>query len=164
MHQAIINNKTFEITQSEDRWIVSGKNLEWDFIKISETHFHILYNNKSYRAEIVDTSTETKTYSIKLNGNTHTVKLKDKFDLLLEKMGIANAAANKLNFVKAPMPGLIIDLKVKVGDSVKTGDPLLILEAMKMENILKSPGDGVVKNVKIIKGESVEKGQVLVEF
>jgi biotin carboxyl carrier protein len=62
------------------------------------------------------------------------------------------------------MPGLIIDLKVKVGDKVKTGDALLILEAMKMENILKSPGDGTVKNVTVKKGDSVEKGHILVEF
>ena len=62
------------------------------------------------------------------------------------------------------MPGLIIDLKIKAGDAVKQGDPLLILEAMKMENILKSPGEGVIKNLKVKKGDHVEKGQVLMEF
>jgi biotin carboxyl carrier protein len=79
-------------------------------------------------------------------------------------MGIASGNSNKINHIKAPMPGLIIDLKVKVGDKVKTGDSLLILEAMKMENILKSPGDGMVKNVTVKKGDSVEKGHILVEF
>ncbi|MBY0435500.1 MAG: acetyl-CoA carboxylase biotin carboxyl carrier protein subunit, partial [Cyclobacteriaceae bacterium] len=70
----------------------------------------------------------------------------------------------KVNAVKAPMPGLIIDLRVNAGDTVKTGDPLLVLEAMKMENIIKAPGDGTVKQVKIKKGDSVEKGQLLIEF
>jgi biotin carboxyl carrier protein len=79
-------------------------------------------------------------------------------------MGMNNGSSGKVNNIKAPMPGLIIDLKVKVGDEVKQNDPLLILEAMKMENIIKSPGDGMVKNVKVKKGESVEKGQVLIEF
>jgi biotin carboxyl carrier protein len=92
------------------------------------------------------------------------VALKEKLDLMLEKMGIANGSASKINNVKAPMPGLIIDLKVKAGDVVKAGEPLLILEAMKMENILKSSREGVIKNVKVKKGESVEKGQVLLEF
>ncbi|MDZ7649219.1 MAG: acetyl-CoA carboxylase biotin carboxyl carrier protein subunit [Cytophagales bacterium] len=73
-------------------------------------------------------------------------------------------ASSKVNSIKAPMPGLIIDLKIQVGDSVKPGDALLILEAMKMENILKSPGEGVVKTIKVKKDDSVEKGQVLIEF
>jgi biotin carboxyl carrier protein len=164
MQHATINNKTFEIIQKEDGLRVDGKALAWDLINISKDHFHILYKNKTYRAEVVRRDIETKTFTVKLNGKTHSVKLKDKFDLLLEKMGIADAGAAKLNHVKAPMPGLIIDLKVKAGDLVKAGDALLILEAMKMENILKSPGDGTVKNVKVKKGESVEKSQVLVEF
>ncbi|MFM9838576.1 MAG: acetyl-CoA carboxylase biotin carboxyl carrier protein subunit [Cyclobacteriaceae bacterium] len=164
MQHATVNNKTFEIIQKGGELTVDGQPFAWDLIKISEGHFHILYKNKTYRAEMVKRDVETKTYTIKLNGKTHSVKLKDKFDLLLEKMGIADAGATKLNHIKAPMPGLIIDLKVKAGDSVKTGDALLILEAMKMENILKSPGDGIVKNVKVKKGDSVEKSQVLVEF
>jgi biotin carboxyl carrier protein len=164
MQHATVNNKTFEIIQKEGELTVDGQPFAWDLIKISEGHFHILYKNKTYRAEMVKRDVETKTYTIKINGKTHSVKLKDKFDLLLEKMGIADAGAAKLNHIKAPMPGLIIDLKVKAGDSVKAGDALLILEAMKMENILKSPGDGIVKNVKVKKGDSVEKSQVLVEF
>jgi biotin carboxyl carrier protein len=84
--------------------------------------------------------------------------------LLLEKLGMNNAASGKVNNIKAPMPGLIIELKVKTGDTVKAGDQLLILEAMKMENILKSPGEGVVKSVKVKKGDTVEKNQVLIEF
>jgi biotin carboxyl carrier protein len=164
MQSATINGKTFEITQKDGELTVDGQPFVWDLLKISENHFHILYKNKTYRAEVVKRDAETKTFTIKLNGKTHSIKLKDKFDLLLEKMGIANTSANKLNYIKAPMPGLIIDLKVKAGDTVKAGDQLLILEAMKMENILKSPGDGVVKNVKVKKGDSVEKSQVLLEF
>ncbi len=90
--------------------------------------------------------------------------LKDKFDLLLEKMGLNSAVAGKIITVKAPMPGLIIDLRVKAGDTVSTGDPLIILEAMKMENIIKATGDGTVASVKVKQGDSVEKNQVLIEF
>ncbi len=62
------------------------------------------------------------------------------------------------------MPGLIIDLRVKDGDAVMPGDPLLILEAMKMENMIKASAAGIVKSVKVKKGDSVEKNQVLIEF
>jgi biotin carboxyl carrier protein len=83
---------------------------------------------------------------------------------LLDKMGLGNAKGKKINEIKAPMPGLIVDIKVEVGAEVKKGDALMILEAMKMENILKSPGDGVVKTIKVEKKQSVEKNQVLIVF
>lgn len=164
MYKATVNNKTFDIETAEAGFLVNGENVAWDLVKINDTTFHILYQNKSYTAELVKTDRESKTFSFKINGRTYPVTLKDKFDLLLEKMGLNNAAGSKVNNVKAPMPGLIVDLKIQAGDSVKQGDALLILEAMKMENILKSPGEGVVKNLKVKKGDSVEKGQVLVEF
>lgn len=164
MYKATVNNKTFDIETAEAGFLVNGENVAWDLVKINDTTFHILYQNKSYTAELVKTDRESKTFSFKINGRTYPVTLKDKFDLLLEKMGLNDAAGSKVNNVKAPMPGLIVDLKIQAGDSVKQGDALLILEAMKMENILKSPGEGVVKNLKVKKGDSVEKGQVLVEF
>ena len=164
MYKAIVDNKVFEIDSGESGWLVNGERQVWDLVQLADGYFHILYKNKSYRAEIVKTDPETKSFTFKINGNSYTVNLKDKFDLLLEKMGMNTTASSKVNSIKAPMPGLIIDLKIKVGDSVQPGDALLILEAMKMENILKSPGEGVVKNVKVKKGDSVEKGQILVEF
>ena len=54
----------------------------------------------------------------------HTIQVKDRFDLLLEQMGMSQVAAHKINEVKAPMPGLIVDIKVKTGQEVKKGDPL----------------------------------------
>lgn len=164
MVQAKVNEKLFEIISDEKGYHVNGNEYKWDSVKISDGYFHILYQNKSYRAEVVSIDKAAKRFTIKINGKNYTVDLKEKFDLLLEKMGMNNVAAGKLNHIKAPMPGLIIELKVKVGDVVKPGDQLLILEAMKMENILKSQGEGTVKNVKIKKGDTVEKGQVLVEF
>lgn len=164
MYKALVNNKTYEIDQNDQSITVNGADFQWDINKISDDYFHILYQNKGYRAEIVKIDIASKTIIFKINGRNYSVELKDKFDLLLEKMGMNKTASSKVNSIKAPMPGLIIDLKIKAGDMVKQGDPLLILEAMKMENILKSPGDGVIKNLKVKKGDNVEKGQVLIEF
>lgn len=164
MYQTKVNGKSFEVVKNEDSFLINGESFQWDLVKIADGYFHILYKNKSYSAEVVKADRATKTFQFKINNKIQTVEVKDKFDLLLEKMGMANGAAAKINNIKAPMPGLVIDLKVKAGDIVKVGDPLLILEAMKMENILKSPGDGTIKNVKTKKGDSVEKGQVLIEF
>ena len=66
--------------------------------------------------------------------------------------------------VKAPMPGLVLDILVEAGQSVNKGDNLLILEAMKMENIIKASGNGVVKNININKKDAVEKNQLLIEM
>ncbi len=164
MVQTKVANKIFEITKTENGFLVNGNPFQWDKIKISEGYFHIIYQNQNYRAEVINADKITKSFTFKINGRNYTVDLKDKFDLLLERMGMNTAIAGKINLIKAPMPGLIIDLKVKVGDLVKVGDQLLILEAMKMENILKSQGEGIVKTVKAKKGDTVEKGQVLIEF
>ena len=92
------------------------------------------------------------------------LQAKDRFDLLLERLGMANAATTKVNELKAPMPGLIVDIRVQPGQAVLKGDPLLVLEAMKMENILKAPADGTVSGLKVVLRDNVQKGQVLVQF
>ena len=77
---------------------------------------------------------------------------------------MSNVNAQKVNDVKAPMPGLILEIKVQPGQEVKKGDPIMILEAMKMENILKSPGDGIVREIKVVEKQNVEKNQILILF
>lgn len=164
MYKATVNNRQFDISQADGDMIVNGEKIDLNVAEISDGYFHIVLKNRSYRAEIVKADHAAKTFTFKINGRLYPVTLKNKFDLLLEKMGMSSNAASKINNIKAPMPGLIIDLRVKDGDTVATGDTLVILEAMKMENSIKSPGEGLVKSVKVKKGDSVEKGQILIEF
>lgn len=164
MLKAIVNGKSFEVDQAKDNLSVDGNIVEWDLVKVSGNSFHIIYQHKSYSAEIVKHDPSSKTIAFKINGQVLNVEVKDRYDLLLEKMGMNGTNAGKVNHVKAPMPGLIVQVNVKAGDVVKPGDPILVLEAMKMENMIKASGEGEVKNIKIKKGDSVEKGQVLIEF
>ena len=143
---------------------VNGKPIAGDLQWISDRKIHLISENRSMEAELVSIDKTTKSIQIKLGNKISKVNLKDRFDLLLEQMGMDNMASQTLKEIKAPMPGLILDLKVKPGDEVKKGEAVLILEAMKMENILKSPGDGVVKAVKVSLNQSVEKNQVLIQF
>ena len=66
--------------------------------------------------------------------------------------------------LKAPMPGKVLDIMVTAGGSVVKGDGVLVLEAMKMENVIKSPADGVIKRIAVVKNQAVEKNEVLIEF
>lgn len=164
MYKVNVNDNSFEVKLKDGQMDIDGQSFEWDIAKINDQSYHIIKDNKSYRAEVVKADLKHKSITLKINGNKYDIELKDKFDLLLEKLGMDVAASAQINDVKAPMPGLIFEIQVAEGDEVKKGDPIMILEAMKMENIIKADGDGVVKSVKVKKGDSVEKNQVLVQF
>ena len=71
---------------------------------------------------------------------------------------------DEANGVKAPMPGTILDVKVSVGQAVRKGDVICVLEAMKMENDIPAPSDGIIKSVNVQKGASVNAGDTLVSL
>jgi acetyl/propionyl-CoA carboxylase alpha subunit len=143
---------------------LNGQPFAWDIADLGAGRFHILHEGRSYNAEVVDADYAAKTIVLKLNGQRVDLQAKDRFDLLLERLGMSNAAAAKVNELKAPMPGLIVDIRVQPGQAVQKGDPLLVLEAMKMENILKAPADGTVGSLRVSLRDNVQKGQVLVQF
>ncbi|MCF4101859.1 acetyl-CoA carboxylase biotin carboxyl carrier protein subunit [Gillisia sp. M10.2A] len=135
-----------------------------DSQQLSASSFHILQNDRSFKLEILSSNFLKKTYSVKINSNIYEVNISNELDLLIEEMGLSLGSAQVMNDIKAPMPGLILDVLVKEGDSVKEGDYLLVLEAMKMENTLTAPGDGVIKAIHVEKGQTVEKNQLLIEL
>ncbi len=137
---------------------------EINSIKNSDTSYHILYDNKSYHAEIVQSDFTSKKYSIKVNNTTYQVSIANDLDLRIAAMGFSVGSSKQINTIKAPMPGLLLDIQVKVGQEVNEDDPLLILEAMKMENLILSPRNGVIKSISATKGDAVDKGQLLIEF
>lgn len=161
MIQAKVNGKQ-EYTIDGNK--INGAEYEWDILALANGSYHILKDNQSYRVTVTNINHEEKTMTIEVNGNEYDISIKDKYDLLLQQMGISAGASAKVNSFKAPMPGLIKEISVTEGAEVKKGDILLILEAMKMENALKSPRDAKIKSIKAIKGTAVEKNQVLVEF
>jgi biotin carboxyl carrier protein len=101
---------------------------------------------------------------LKINGKHQLVTLQDSYDQLVKKMGLNTGILHKISAIKAPMPGLVLSISIEAGQAVKQGDPLLILEAMKMENVIKSPGDGIVKKIVVEKGKPVDKGEILIEM
>lgn len=147
-----------------DAITLNGQPFAWDFAALGEGRYHVLHKGKSYNAELVTADYPTKTFVLKINGQRIELQAKDRLDQLLDRLGLSNPAAAKVNELKAPMPGLIVAIRVQPGQAVQKGDPLLVLEAMKMENILKAPADGVVSGIKVELRTNVTKGQVLVQF
>ena len=115
-------------------------------------------------ADVIDINAADKTFIIRINNNNYTVQLKDKHDELLQSLGMDGFNNQKESDIKAPMPGRVLDIMLRAGDPVVKGGGVLVLEAMKMENVIRSPVDGVVKRVSVVKDQAVEKNQVLIEF
>lgn len=144
---------------------VDAAKINWDIQPLGNGQFHIITPDfKGYRATLVEANYAQKSFVIEVNGVNYTLQAKDQFDQLAEKMGLGGGNAKKANQLKAPMPGLVLSVAVAAGQAVKKGEPLLILEAMKMENVIKASADATVRAVHVQKGAAVEKNQLLVDF
>ncbi|MDR9399668.1 acetyl-CoA carboxylase biotin carboxyl carrier protein subunit [Salibacter sp.] len=167
MHEVKINDNSYSVDFTAND-LLSGKvndsDFELDLIQIDDTHYHLIHEGNSYNIEIVNYDSEEKAAKIKINGKVLELDIRDKFDILLDKMGLADLANQQISDVKAPMPGMVLDIQVEAGQEVKTGEPLVVLEAMKMENVIKSPTDAVIKSIDVDKGIAVEKNATLVSF
>lgn len=168
MHfEAIVNDSqvySLEMDPEKQLFIVNGQTVELDKVQTGPGRFHFIHNNRSFNIEILPPDRETKQVVVVVNGNKYAIKFKDRYDDLLKSMGMESSGQGKHRDVKAPMPGMVIEVMVKEGDQVEKDTPLLILEAMKMENVIKSPGSGTISKVVAHKGQAVEKNSVLVEF
>ena len=141
-----------------------NSNPYWDCIKVKDGQFHIIYNSHSYVASVVSHDSVNKVFEIQINNTFYTVELKERFDDLIHQLGFDVSSASKDLHVKALMPGKVLDVLVRVGDHIKEGDNLLILEAMKMEDIIKSSCSGTISAISVSKGDSVEKNALLLTF
>lgn len=165
MYKVSVNGQAvFELQKNKDTYQLNGKDLELDILEVRKNEIHFIYQHKSCFAQIVEYNPEHKEVSVQINGRLYQVKVQDHYDLLLKSMGLSAGLSQKSPELKAPMPGLVLDVQVKEGQQIKKGDNLLVLEAMKMENILKAATDGTVKQVLITKGDKVEKNQLLMRL
>ncbi|HEY6082203.1 MAG TPA: acetyl-CoA carboxylase biotin carboxyl carrier protein subunit [Chitinophagaceae bacterium] len=163
MYKATVNRQhSFEIGIDGAAVTVNGENIAWSAGEGADGAYSVLCDHKSYRAEVLKTDQENKSIRIRMNGQEYEVVIEEPVDRLLKKMGIKAGAVHKVNEIRASMPGLVLKVLVVAGQSLKKGDPVLILEAMKMENVLKAASDAVVRSVKAVEKTAVEKGQVLI--
>lgn len=160
------NKQAFKIAfdLNTNQGTINEKDFSMDVAQVNERTYHVIKENKSYNIEVLKLKLEEKEVFVKVNGNKYKFTVKDKFDELLHSLGMDSLASTKVTDLKAPMPGLVLEIAVEIGQMVQKGDTLLILEAMKMENVIKSPTDGVIKKIAVNKGDAVEKNQVMLNF
>ncbi|MCB0633214.1 MAG: biotin/lipoyl-containing protein [Saprospiraceae bacterium] len=156
MNYKIIVNEQFEF---ED--IPADK---LDVIRETDGSYHLLLGHTSHRASIRGFDPDRRLITVELNGRTFQVRLDDAYDQLVDQLGLKKVSRHRAKDIKAPMPGLVLKIEVTGGQSVSAGDPLVILEAMKMENVIKADADGTIKSIRAEEGQAVDKGQLLIEM
>jgi biotin carboxyl carrier protein len=159
------NNKTFQVKVNDFIFSFDQKEIDIsNFIKKSSTEFNLIKDNRSVNARLMESDDTGKDTAIEVDGETFNITIKDELDQMLDSMGYSNVSAKQVKEIKAPMPGLVIDVSVKEGQEVKEGERILILEAMKMENSIMIHADATIKKIIVSPGQAVDKGQVLVEL
>lgn len=164
MQEISIGERKYNVEKTESTGAVSINGLERnaDISALGMGHFHMLLDGKSYSIEVIESDLQNPI--IKVNGVVYQPSIKGETDLLLERLGMNTKAKKEVKELKAPMPGLVLSFRVKPGDEVKEGDPLVVLEAMKMENVLKSPADVRIRSLSVNIGDAIDKNTVLITF
>lgn len=157
------NSLEIEVGNWKTLVVREGKN-PLTILSMENNRLKVLMNNTLYDVLVKKTDPDHKNFIINVEGYDFPVTIHEPIDKLINKMGFLKPVVHAVKEIKAPMPGLVLDIFVKPGDSVEENQNILSLEAMKMENILKSHGSGIIKEVKVTKGVAVDKNQPLVVF
>src|SRR5690606_12171682 len=110
MYSVTVNNKKFGVEKAGDKLLVDGDVLDWDLQAIDDHTYHLIRDGASNTLELLEVDREGKTVTVKLNNKIVKIALQDRFDLLLEKLGMNAAVSNAVVNIKAPMPGLILEI------------------------------------------------------
>lgn len=157
------NGKRFKLyIPKESNPVINGQELDINFVEQEDLHYTFDWKGKRFHCELV--SRDQNKAVIKVNGVEYKFSLESIFSYV--RRGMINSDANKIdeNNIVAPMPGKIVDLFLSEGDLVNKGEPVLTLEAMKMQNEITANCNGVIRKIKVQTGQSVMKDELLVEI
>lgn len=152
------------LIKGQSEWLDVSDSQSYDIIKIEANRYHLLFNNKSSILDIMSVEDDPKCVLFKLDDHIYEVTLKDNIDALIDEMGLHQQEDNHDQDILAPMPGKVLSILVGESEFVEADQPLLILEAMKMENVLKANRNGQISKVWINEQDTVQKNDVLITF
>jgi acetyl/propionyl-CoA carboxylase alpha subunit len=160
-----LKSSTYQIKVNEEIFNFTTKEIDdFDVISTSPQSFHLLKDHLSVIATVEAIPGGSKAFQVKIDGSLFNVLIQDELDQMLDQMGFGKIVHKVVKEIKAPMPGLVLEIAVAEGQEVKQGDKMIILEAMKMENSLQAGADAKIKKINVTKGQPVIKGQVLIEL
>jgi biotin carboxyl carrier protein len=143
----------------EQTVLVNGTLLKVDFDSVSDQPvYSLLVDDASYEAYVYPSESG---WQVLLHGRQYLAKVEDEREKRLRAASGGSVADRGEYHLKAPMPGLIVAVRVEEGQEVAAGEVLLVLESMKMQNELRSPKDGRVSRMRVKPGDSVEQRQTL---
>ena len=151
--QLSINHETDEI-----RVYGTKETADIDLVKIDGGLYHLLLENKSYLISVTNTNMY---FRASIGGEEYNVEIEDNINRLKSKYGEKAEDVNNLGKVHSPMPGLVVNIYVSVGDEVQLNTPLLALEAMKMENEIISPANGKITDISVTTGQNISAETLL---
>jgi len=151
----------YEVREENGTIIISanGENYTVDVKQINQEEFHLLLNNRTY---LVDVQRKGNIFRISLGGAIFPVEVFTEREKFQREMLRASSGGQRELEIRAPMPGLILKVEVGEGDSIQAGQPLIIMEAMKMENEIRAQVAGKVKQITIKENQTVDKDDLLV--
>jgi len=156
-------NKAFEFKKPLEKKIkYQGKEVDIKLHEDPKGFSYIVWKNKKYMLDIIEK--KQNRYTVMVNGVWHSFTVETPVSLKRKRYLAQQADASSAVSIEAPMPGKIIDIMVEEGSEVKEGEPIVILEAMKMQNEINSHISGIVKTVSVKKNEIVMKDDVLIEI
>jgi propionyl-CoA carboxylase alpha chain len=159
----LLNGQTVEVEVDGDRVIIDGRTHSATLSVIPGTPLRQLLIDGRPLTLSVETVGRGR-WALTPKGERWEMEVLDERTRHIRSLAGSGDQRRAAGVLKAPMPGLVVRVQVQPGDQVAAGDPLVVLEAMKMENELKAGAPGTVKSVQVAPGEAVEKGQLLVEF
>ena len=137
---------------------------QYEINRLDSHSYHLVKDRHSYEARVKEVNLNTKVVTLSINGIDYEIKVQDKLDQMIESMALNSRGKKESKDLISSMPGLVLSVEVNEGDTVGVGDTLMILEAMKMENVLKAGAAGVVHKIHCKAHDSVEKNQLLIEI
>lgn len=156
-------NKTYEFKKPlEKRIKYQGKEVDINLHEDPKGFSYIVWKNKKYMIDVIEK--KQNRYTIMVNGVWHSFTVETPVSLKRKRYLAQQADSSAGVSIEAPMPGKIVDIMVEEGGEVKEGEPIIILEAMKMQNEITSHITGIVQTISVKKGETVMKDDVLIEI